>query len=461
MRFKGCKNSCEGYCTGRFARFFLFTRPHESAILQMQTYVRIMKIKAGGNVARTILHCDLNSFYASVECLYHPELRGKPVAVGGDVEARHGIILTKNQLAKKMGVKTGEAIWQAQQKCPGLICLPPDYKKYLRFSRLARNIYADFSDRIESFGIDECWIDVTDSVAALGDGVQIADTIRQRLRDELGITGSVGVSFNKIFAKLGSDYKKPDATTSITRENFRELVWPLPVEELLYVGRSTKIKLNNRAIFTIGDLARRDVHRLKLALGVWGETLHNFANGLDAAPVAMVGEEGFVKSVGNSTTTPRDLVNDEDVKLIVFVLAESVAARLRRHGLKYWTVAIHVRNNALYSFERQGKLAGPSFLARDIAGRAMELFRQNYAWERPIRSLGVRGADLMSEDGSFQLDLFDADSSEQETLERTVDALRARFGPYCVQRCALLLDGKLTGFNPKDENVIHPVSFFR
>jgi len=412
-------------------------------------------------VARTILHCDLNSFYASVECLYHPELRGKPVAVGGDVEARHGIILTKNILAKKMGVKTGEAIWQAQQKCPGLICLPPDYKKYLRFSRLARNIYADFSDRIESFGIDECWIDVTGSVAVFGDGVQIADTIRRRLRDELGITGSVGVSFNKIFAKLGSDYKKPDATTSITRENFREIVWPLPVEELLYVGRSTKTKLNNRAIFSIGDLARRDVKLLKLSLGVWGETLWNFANGFDEAPVARAGEESFVKSVGNSTTTPRDLVNEDDVKLIVFVLAESVAARLRRHGLKCRTVAIHVRNNELYSFERQGKLAGPSFLSSEIARKAMELFRQNYAWERPIRSIGVRGADLVSADGSFQADLFERDAAEQEVLERTVDALRARFGPYCVQRCALLLDGKLTGFNPKDDHVIHPVSFFR
>ena len=404
---------------------------------------------------------DLNNFYASVECLYHPELRGKPVAVSGDVENRHGIILAKNQLAKAAGVKTGEAIWQAQAKCRGLVCVPPDYRKYLRFSRLARNIYADYTDRIESFGIDEAWCDLTGSVALLGDGVQIAGTIRKRLREELGITGSVGVSFNKIFAKLGSDMKKPDATTVITEENFRSLVWPLSVEELLYVGRSTKTKLNNRAIFTIGDLARRDVHLLKLSLGVWGETLHTFANGLDAAPVAIAGEESFVKSVGNSTTTPRDLVNFEDVKMIVFVLAESVAARLRRHGLKCRTVAVHIRNNELYSFERQSKLPVPSFLARDIAGKALEIFRQNYAWDRPIRSLGVRGADLVSADGSFQLDLFERDAMEQEELERTVDRLRERFGPYCVRRCALLQDGRLTGFNPKDDHVIHPVSFFR
>ena len=308
----------------------------------------------------------------------------------------------------------------------------------------------------------EClaYCDLTGSVALLGDGVQIAGAIRKRLREELGITGSVGVSFNKIFAKLGSDMKKPDATTVITEENFRSLVWPLPVEELLYVGRSTKIKLNNRAIFTIGDLARRDVHLLKLSLGVWGETLHTFANGLDTAPVAIAGEESFVKSVGNSTTTPRDLVNFEDVKMIVYVLAESVAARLRRHGLKCRTVAVHIRNNELYSFERQSKLPVPSFLARDIAGKALEIFRQNYTWDRPIRSLGVRGADLVSADGSFQLDLFERDATEQEELERTVDRLRERFGPYCVRRCALLQDGRLTGFNPKDDHVIHPVSFF-
>ena len=333
-------------------------------------------------MSRTILHVDLNNFYASVECLYHPELRGKPVAVSGDVENRHGIILAKNQLAKAAGVKTGEAIWQAKGKCPGLICLPPDYRKYLRFSRLARKIYADYTDKIESFGIDECFVDVTGSAALFGDGPKIAGEIRRRIREEMGVTASVGVSWNKIFAKLGSDMKKPDATTVITEENFRDIVWPLPVEELLYVGRSTKTKLNNRAVFTIGDLAAREVAHLKLALGVWGETLWTFANGLDAAPVAQSGEESFVKSVGNSTTTPRDLVNIEDVKMIVYVLAESVAARLRRHGLKCRTVAVHIRNNELYSFERQGKLPMPSYLARDIANKALEIFRQNYCWER-------------------------------------------------------------------------------
>ena len=228
---------------------------------------------------------DLNNFYASAECLYRPEIRDKPVIVCGDIEARHGIVLAKNYPAKTLGVKTGEAIWQAKQKCPGLVAVQADFKKYLRFSRLARAIYADYTNQIEPFGIDEGWLDVSGTEKMFGTGPEIADIIRKRLHDELGLTGFVGVSWNKIFAKLGSDMKKPDAATVITQDNFHQNVWPLPVNELLYVGRSTKKKLENRAIYTIGDLAKRDVYDLKLLLGVWGETLHCFANGLDSAPV--------------------------------------------------------------------------------------------------------------------------------------------------------------------------------
>ncbi len=412
-------------------------------------------------MSRTILHVDLNNFYAAVECLYRPELRGRPVAVTGDAAARHGIVLAKNGPAKQAGVKTGEVIWQARQKCPGLVCVPADFRKYLRFSRLARAVYADYTDRVEAFGIDECWLDVTGSTHLFGDGAAVADAIRRRLREELGVTASVGVSFNKIFAKLGSDMKKPDATTLITAANFREVVWPLPVGELLYVGRATRARLANRAVRTIGDLAGRDPQALRLLLGVWGETLWHFANGLDESPVRACGEEGFVQSVGNSTTACRDLVDDEDVKLIVFVLSESVAARLRRHGLRCRTVAVQVRDSELFFSERQGRLAAPSQVSGDIAARAMELFRGSYRWEKPIRSVGVRGADLVTADGAVQLGMFAGDGARAEALERAVDGLRARFGPYSVQRCALLQDRRLTGFNPKDDHVIHPVSFFR
>ncbi|MBP2644147.1 MAG: polymerase [Firmicutes bacterium] len=239
------------------------------------------------------------------------------------------------------------------------------------------------------------------------------------MREELGVTASVGVSWNKIFAKLGSDMKKPDATTVITEENYRQTVWPLPVGELLYVGRATKRKLENRAIFTVGDLAKRNIRDLKLLLGVWGETLWQFANGLDSAPVRLVGEESIVKSVGNSTTTVRDLVNIEDVKIIIYVLAESVAARLRKHGLKCTTVLISVRNSELSWFERQGKIPVPTFISDDIAAKALELFETNYTWDKPIRSLGVRGADLVTAEGNIQLDLF-WNKVDKEPIERTI-----------------------------------------
>lgn len=411
-------------------------------------------------MSRTILHVDLNNFYASAECLYNPSIRDKPVVVCGDVESRHGIVLAKNYLAKALGVKTGEAIWEAKNRAPGLVLVRADYQKYLRFSRLARAIYADYSDKIEPFGIDEAWIDITGTEKIFGTGLEIADLIRERLKNEIGLSGSVGVSFNKIFAKLGSDMNKPDKSTCITEDNFRDVVWPLPVGEMLYVGRSTRRKLESRAIYTIGDLANRDVSDLKLFLGVWGETLHTFANGCDREPVRLTGESSIIKSVGNSTTAVRDLMNTEDVKLIVYVLAESVAARLRKHGFKCRTVSISVRGSDLMSFDRQGKLSGPTFLSDDIASKAMELIHANYRWEKPIRSIGVRGTDLVTADSHLQLDLFDNRNMNAENLAFTVDDLQKRYGHYSIQRCSMLLDRKLTGFNPKD-HVIHPVSFFR
>lgn len=255
---------------------------------------------------RSILHVDCNNFYASVECLYRPEIRDFPVAVAGDPEARHGIILAKNMMAKKLGVTTGEAIWEAKLKAPGLVLVPPDYKKYLRFSRMAREIYGEYTEQVESFGLDECWLDITGSLPMLyKDPVTIAHEIRQRVKEELGITVSVGVSFNKIFAKLGSDLKKPDAVTVIPYENFQEIVWPLPVGDLLYVGSATRRKLELVAVNTIGDLARYDRELLRWKLGKWGLILHDFANGLDTAPVRCIGEAEQIKSIGNGITCHR------------------------------------------------------------------------------------------------------------------------------------------------------------
>ena len=268
---------------------------------------------------RTILHSDMNSFYASVEMLHHPEFAGMPLAVGGDPEARHGIVLTANYIAKRKGVKTGMALWQAKQVCPDITFLPPRMDLYLRFSRMAQEIYADYTDKREPYGIDESWLDVTDSATLKGDGFHIAQEISSRMKKELGITVSVGVSFNKIFAKLGSDYKKPDAITTMYEDEFQRKAWCLPVSDLLYVGNATNKKLYSMGIRTIGDLAKSDETLLVRKLGKMGSILWAFANGYDESPVKLENTSAPVKSVGNSTTTPRDMETDEDVKIVLYL----------------------------------------------------------------------------------------------------------------------------------------------
>ena len=412
---------------------------------------------------RTILHIDMNNFYASVECLYRPEIRDFPVAVAGDPLNRHGIILAKNMLAKKLGVKTGEAIWQAKLKAPNLITVPPDFRKYLKFSRLARQILYDYTDQIEPFGIDENWIDVTGSTILCGDGAAIANSIRHRIKEELGLTVSIGVSFNKIFAKLSSDMKKPDAVTVIPYDKFKNIIWKLPVSELLYVGKSTHRKLTSRGILTIGDLANYPVDSLVAMLGKWGEVLSLFANGKDTAPVRKLNEASAVKSIGNGTTCPRDLTCNQDVALVFTVLSESVAARLRDYGLKCTGVQVYLRDNELHSLTRQKKLAKPTYLSTDILNAGMELLVQNYTWQKPLRSIGIRAIDLVTENSFMELSLFDDNDKliQQENLAHTIDALRSRFGHDIVLKASCLLDTKLTGFNPKEDHTIHPVSYFR
>lgn len=409
---------------------------------------------------RVILHSDMNNFYASVECLFDPAIRALPVAVCGDPFARHGIVLAKNQLAKAAGIMTGEAIWQAKQKCPHLHVVAPDYRKYLFYARKARQIYEEYTLQVEPFGLDESWLDVTGSPR--GSGPEIAEQIRQRIKQDLGLTVSVGVSYNKIFAKLGSDMKKPDAVTTITKDNYRELVWPLPASELLYVGRSTRQKLRRVNITSIGDLARCDPDYLQGYLGKWGLMLWQFANGLDDQPVREVGQKELIKSVGNSTTTPRDLKTIQDIKLTLYVLSESVAARLRDHRLKCCTVQISVRDNALFSFERQKKLMHPTSLSIEIGAAALELFIANYSWDRPVRSIGVRGTDLLTADEERQLAFLPdiADDPRKDKLERTIDDIRSRYGWFSVCKGMMLADRELTDLNPRQDHVIHPVSYF-
>lgn len=412
---------------------------------------------------RSIIHVDMNNFYASVECLYRPEIRHLPVAVAGDPLNRHGIILAKNMIAKRLGVKTGEAIWEAKQKAPKLVTVPPDFAKYLKFSRLARSILYDYTDQIEAFGLDENWADVTGSLSIFGSAHDIAELIRKRVKDELGITVSIGVSFNKIFAKLGSDYKKPDAITDIMPDNFKSLVWPLPVSDLLYVGKATSRKLTSIGITTIGGIAKCPKDVLCRKLGKWGEVLWLFANGLDTAPVRLLGQEAAVKSVGNGITCPRDLTADEDVQLVFTVLAESVAARLRDYNLKCTGVEIQIRDKNLYYMTRQQKISRPTFLSSDIIAAAMQLFSANYRWFYPVRAVALRGINLVTADTLVELSLFEDESRNlaAENLARTIDGLRRRFGHDSILRASSLLDRNLTSFNPKEDHTIHPVSYFR
>lgn len=410
---------------------------------------------------RIILHSDCNCFYASVEMLHHPELEGLPLAVGGDPEARHGIVLTANYIAKRKGVKTGMALWQAKQACPDLIFVPPRMDLYLRFSRMAREIYLEYTDQVENFGCDEAWLSVEKSRSIKGDGMTIAKEISDRIKTELGITVSIGVSWNKIFAKLGSDYKKPDAITLISRENYKRIVWPLPASDLLYVGRSTSRKLSSVGIRTIGELANADPSHLHSLLGKMGYVLHGFANGLDDSPVTTDGYHAPVKSIGNSTTTPRDLTCDTDVKIILMALSESVAARLRKNGFCAGVVEISIRDNGLFSFTRQVKLKRPTNITDEIMKAAYGLFQSHYFWEHPIRSLGVRGSNLTLDHMPVQLSLFTDEElrERQERLDRMTDEIRRRFGYFAIQRAFMKQDERLSGLDA-GTHTVHPVGYF-
>ncbi len=411
---------------------------------------------------RVILHSDINACYAAIEHLHRPELNGKPLAVGGDPEARHGIVLTADYIAKKYGVKTGMALWQAKQVCPELNIVSPRMDLYLRFSRMAHEIYGEYTDLQEPYGVDESWLDVTASGSLKGDGYKIAKEISNRMKSELGITVSIGVSFNKIFAKLGSDYKKPDAITTMYEDEFKSKAWALPVSDLLYVGRSTNQKLARFGIKTIGDLAQTDEHLLMSHLGKMGGILWGFANGYDDSPVKMEHTHAPIKSIGNSTTTQRDLENDEDVKIILYILAESVAARLRDNGFKCRVVEISVRDNELYSFTRQHKIDHATNITGEIATEAYRIFKENYNWRKPIRSVGVRGADLVNDNYWEQMDLFSSveQREKQMKLDDAVDTIRRRFGFYSVQRGLVYRDKILSSVNAKEDHTTHPIGYF-
>ena len=398
---------------------------------------------------RDILHCDMNNFYASVECMLDPALKKYPVAVCGSVEERHGIVLAKNYKAKAFHVKTGDAVWQAQQKCPGLVVVPPHCEEYIKYSKLVRSVYERYTDQVEPYGMDECWLDITGTRSLFGSPEKIANEIRETIKFELGLTISVGVSFNKIFAKLGSDMKKPDAVTVIPKDSFRGKIWGLPTADLLGVGRATQRVLNNYGIHTIRDLATTNPEFLRSQLGKNGVVLWNYANGNDLSLVARKDFVSPMKSVGHGITTVKDLEKPEQVWAVFLELTQNIGHKLRVHELSAEGVAIHIRDNTLCTRQWQTKLDLPtqSSMMPSIgsAKRAFRVFEAKYGWHHPIRSVTVQAINLIPQDTPRQIGLFvDIERQEKlERLEKCIETIRQRFGKDSIRNGVLLQDLQL------------------
>lgn len=397
----------------------------------------------GVNNGRIVLHSDLNNFFASVECKKNPSLLDLPVAVCGRREDRHGIVLAKNEKAKKAGVKTAEAIWQAKQKCPHLVIVPPDYDEYVRYSAMVKKIYSDYSDRVENFGMDEAWIELTGDIKlkTLSDGERVAQEIRKRIKEEIGLTVSVGVSDNKVFSKLASDYKKPDAVTVLGPFNYESVVAKLGIGEMLFVGRSAKSRLHIYGINTIGDMSYSNESFMKMVLGKNGVKMYYDSCGANTSIVTKIGESATeTKSVGNSVTLPKDLENMEEVKRMIHLLSDKVAWRLRNGGFACKTVCISVRDTSLVTTEKQCPVKRTSN-SIEIAHAAIELYEKSYDITKPVRSMGVRCTSLVNTKEHVQLDMFDSDEffrNKRAQMDDVIDKIRMRYGMKLIYPAAAM-----------------------
>ena len=402
---------------------------------------------------RVILHCDLNNFYASVEQKAHPEYDGMPLAVCGNPEVRHGIVLAKNMLAKAAGVQTGEAIWISRKKCPGIVFVPPHYDEYVRYSKEVFDIYTEFTDRVESFGLDECWLDVTGSLRLFGcDGKALADRIRETVKERTGLTISVGVSFTKVLAKLGSDLKKPDATVLLPRESYMDIIGDMSPSELIMIGKSTSAKLDKLGIHTIRALAAADRDMLRDHFGIIADKMSDAARGVEKEEVRLYNDRRAPKSVSHGTTTPRDMTTEEDVRIVVYALAELVAMRLRRYGFSAEGVGITVREAATLSHKSaQCTLPSPTSNAATIAENALALLPKLHTFPAPLRAVSVAATKLS--DGSVtQLSLFDSERDErEEKLEKSIDDIRGKYGYKAVKRGLMLKNDLANNLHEDDD----------
>lgn len=381
------------------------------------------------------MHCDMNGFYASVELLDYPELKNVPMAVCGNPENRHGIILAKNEHAKKYGIVTAETVWQAKKKCPELALVPPHHKKYKHYSNIINEVYQRFTDMVEPFSIDESWLDVSASLNLFGTGREIADQIRQTVKSELGLTLSVGVSFNKIFAKMGSEYKKPDATTVISKENFKDLLWPMDISNFFSIGAVTAVKLRNAGIKTVRELAQSDKTMITALLGKQGTMIHEYSNGLDQSPVCLYHEREKIKSVGNGVTFRRNLQGLDDIKVAVTALSDTVASRLRKYQMKCFGVKLDIKNPDFKVISRQKQLDIATNLAEDIFHKSIEVIQSSWKLRDPIRMLTITAINLCDENEAEQISFFDMNMHHRdkgEKMERTIDEIRAKFGGSAI-----------------------------
>lgn len=362
---------------------------------------------------RSILHCDLNGFFASVECLKRPELKNVPMAVCGDPKTRHGVILAKNELAKKYGIYTPETVYSAKKKCPHLVLVSPHHEEYRKYSKLVNQIYLKYTDRVEPFSIDESFLDITESLDLFGSAYHIAYQIKEEVKQTLGLTISVGVSFNKIFAKLGSDMKKPDAITVIDEKHYQEILYPLPIETMLFVGKATASTLRKMRIETIGDLARCDVHRLVKKIGKLGLELYEYANGRDDREVKLFTDKREAKSISRGITFQSDIQDSNILIEKMGVLVEDIAKNLRKQDYKASSVALILKFSDFSVISRQRKIFKTDSY-HEILKVAIDLFHENYYAEKPVRKLTLGVGNLENKKDNIQLDLFELQSFKQK-----------------------------------------------
>lgn len=401
-------------------------------------------------VGKTILHCDLNNFYASVEQKLHPEYDGMPLAVCGNPEARHGIVLAKNMLAKKAGVQTGETLWSAKQKCPDIVFVPPHFDEYVKHSKQVYEIYTQFTDRVESFGIDECWLDVTGCERLFGSGKEIADKLRQIVKEKTGLTISVGVSFTKTLAKLGSDLKKPDATTVLDKEHYMDIIGDMSPSEMIMIGKHTAEKLQKLNILTIRDLANADLQTMRYTFGVIADTLVNSARGVETEEVKHYCDVQIPKSISNGTTTPRDIKTLDEAKVVIYALADMVATRLRSYNLVANSVSLSVKTPALKWTTKQTMLAGATDSSGIIAQEAIKLLIDNYNVGGALRAITI-GTSKLQDKNTVQLSLFDESDTKCDPLEKSIDEIRSKYGYNSLKR-GILLENDLTGNLHEDDD---------